>query len=295
MKKILLSLAVVFTAGAATAQVDTLTEFFTGTPALVGSAGAGYVSGNNDYGDLGKFMRFDASNGLGNGTVNGVLLWIPVKDDNGGSFNVVARDFTGGAFGATLATETITLAAVDTSLAGYSIAEGTTPYNVAVTFSTPIAVTGASDIVIGIELPTTMGDTIALTHNTDGDFAAADQYTVEEWSDNSAQFFGDPTNWDLDVALAVFPIVDVVPAVGLEEASIEANVFPNPATTELNIEVKGEATAVSIITMDGKVVATQDIVGTSAKVNVAELTSGVYFYEVVAADGTVVRNTFMKK
>ncbi len=32
-----------------------------------------------------------------------------------------------------------------------------------------------------------------------------------------------------------------------------------------------------------------------ATVNVSKLVSGVYFYEVVAENGTIVRNTFVKK
>jgi len=51
MKKILLSIGVVLTSLSYNAQVvDTLTEFFTGTPTIYGSAG-GYVSGNNEYDD----------------------------------------------------------------------------------------------------------------------------------------------------------------------------------------------------------------------------------------------------
>ena len=47
--------------------------------------------------------------------------------------------------------------------------------------------------------------------------------------------------------------------------------------------------------MDGKVVSTQEMNGTSATVNVADLNTGAYFYEVKTIDGSVSRNTFMKK
>lgn len=82
---------------------------------------------------------------------------------------------------------------------------------------------------------------------------------------------------------------------GLVESSIEVNAFPNPASSELTVSVKGDATSVSIISMDGKVVSTQDFVGASTTMNVSELIAGVYFYEVTAADGSVIRNTFVKK
>lgn len=81
----------------------------------------------------------------------------------------------------------------------------------------------------------------------------------------------------------------------LTESSIEANAYPNPANSELTVSVKGNATSVSIISMDGKVVSTQDFVGAATTINVSELIAGVYFYEVTAEDGSVVRNTFVKK
>lgn len=83
---------------------------------------------------------------------------------------------------------------------------------------------------------------------------------------------------------------------GIEEATtLSANAFPNPATDMLTINTNTEAVSVSVISMDGKVVTTQEMNGTSVKINVAELNTGAYFYEVKSTDGLVSRNTFMKK
>lgn len=81
----------------------------------------------------------------------------------------------------------------------------------------------------------------------------------------------------------------------LTENTISAKVYPNPANNVLNIEAKSEISSVSILTMDGKVVSTQEANGMTSVVNVAELTEGVYFYEIVAVDGSVLRKTFVKK
>ena len=85
MKKILLSIGVVLSAAAANAQVDTLTEFFTGTPTIYGvsaAGGGGYLSGNNGYGDLTKMQLFDGTHGVnGGGSITSLLLWAPVKSD----------------------------------------------------------------------------------------------------------------------------------------------------------------------------------------------------------------------
>lgn len=78
--------------------------------------------------------------------------------------------------------------------------------------------------------------------------------------------------------------------VGLTEDVISTSVYPNPANNELNISSIEEVTTVSVITMDGKVVANS----TSTKVNVSTLVSGVYIYEVNTRSGKVSRGTFMK-
>ena len=80
-----------------------------------------------------------------------------------------------------------------------------------------------------------------------------------------------------------------------EELNFEANVYPNPVSTVLNVNTTGVATSVSILSLDGKVISSTDMNGTSVSVNVANLTAGVYFYEIVAEDGSLVRNTFVKK
>lgn len=293
MKRILLSVVAICAAITVNAQADTLTEYFTGTPTLYAS-GAGYVCGNNNYGDLAKYQRFDASTGINtDGTVTGVLLWVGAKTDAGGSFDVNVVDFAGGAMGTILGSETITLASIDTTTAGLALAEGAVGYNVAVTFATPIAFTAASDLAIGVVLPTTAGDTLGLVSNTDLDFTLAATHSFELWSDGSVNYIGDPNNWDLGIAMAIYPVVDF--AASLTEASITAKVYPNPASTVLNVNTTSVATSVSVLSLDGKVISNTVMNGTSTSVNVAELTAGVYFYEIIAEDGSVLRDTFVKK
>lgn len=101
-------------------------------------------------------------------------------------------------------------------------------------------------------------------------------------------------NGKIDV-YAVSNEVTLTSSASIAEITLTSNVYPNPTADVLNINTNTEAASVSVISMDGKVIATQEMNGTSTAVNVAGLNAGAYFYEVKTADGSVVRNTFMKK
>jgi hypothetical protein len=297
MKKILLSIGVVLSAAAANAQVDTLTEFFTGTPTIYTTAAAdSYLAGNNEYGDLTKMQLFDGTHGVnGGGSITGLLLWAPIKLDagTGGTFRAVIWANNAGTPGAELGSATITLSSVDTLATNTMVAEGAVGYNVAATFTSPIAIPANGEFWAGVELPTTAGDLIALVTNTDGDFADAITHTGEYWSDNTFHTFGDAANWGVLCAIAAFPVVNF--QVGLTENEIVASVYPNPASDVLNIKLKANATSVSIISMDGKVVSTQNVSSNTVAVDLSNVLAGAYIYEIVAENGTVIRNTFVKK
>lgn len=81
---------------------------------------------------------------------------------------------------------------------------------------------------------------------------------------------------------------------GVDEFELTSSVYPNPASDVLNISLNADIKTVSIIAMDGKVISTQDVVGMSATVEVSTLTSGVYMYEIVGVDGSIVRESFVK-
>lgn len=299
MKKILLSIGVVLTSISLNAQVDTLTEFFTGAPTIYSAAtadGGGYVAGNNGYGDLAKMQLFDATHGVtSGGSITNLLLWAPIKDGTTGTFRAVIWANNAGAPGAELGSVTITLSTVDTVAANTMIAEMAVGYNISANFATAVAVPANGSFWAGIVLPTVAGDTIALVTNTDGDFPDAATHTGEFQSGGTFFSFNDGTNatWGLDIAMAIFPVVNFV--AGVDENSMSASVYPNPAADVLNIKLTENATSVSILGMDGKVISTESVNSNLVAVNVSNLVSGVYFYEVVAENGTVIRNTFVKK
>jgi hypothetical protein len=297
MKKILLSLGVMLTSITLNAQVDTLSEFFTGTPTIYGVAtadGGGYLTGNNGYADVNKMMKFDASTGVTNGGfITDVLLWAPIKNDNGGSFKVKVWSYVDATtLGTELGSVTVNLADLDTSFMAYQFV-GTTVYNFTASFTNPIAIPASEEFVVGVELPSTSGDTLVLISNTDGDFSLCATNSFEVWSD---QTFSDlNTSWQgLNIAMGIFPVVNFVAGVD-EKSALSAKTYPNPATDVLNIQLNTNASSVSILGLDGKVISTEKVNSNDVSVNVANLVSGMYVYEVTSASGEVIRNSFVKK
>lgn len=85
--------------------------------------------------------------------------------------------------------------------------------------------------------------------------------------------------------------INVNNVAGIGEEMISTNVYPNPATDVLNIQVAEEIELVEVVTLDGKVVATS----TSSKVDVADLTAGMYIYRVRTTSGGFAAGNFAKK
>ncbi len=97
-----------------------------------------------------------------------------------------------------------------------------------------------------------------------------------------------------------FLILDDLVVTG-DYASVEENslkvlsAYPNPANDVLNISLSNNASSVSIISLDGKVVYTESINTNNIALNVADLTSGIYFYQVTTAEGEKITNKFVKQ
>lgn len=295
MKKSLLILGLVaagFTATAQTYAVDTLTNhastsIFTGILDDVAPLDSGFIGGNNHYGDKAKMQLFDNQYGVTHGgTVTGVAFYAPIKVDGGGSITVNIWADNAGAPGAVLGSATVTLAAIDTSMAAMNVIKDSIVYNHVAMFNAPITIPAGNKFWAGAVLPT--GANLFMFPII-FPFADALTHAGEFWSDDSFHTMGDPQNWGSDIALTIYPIVNLV--VGMEENVIEAAVSPNPATDVLNIKISEEISSVVITALDGKVVANA---ATSA-INVADLNAGMYLYTVTTVNGKVATGNFVKK
>lgn len=293
MRKSLLSLGAFLTLTVSiSAQVDTLANHFTSAPTVYLSDNSGYISGNNGYGDLAKMQLFDTTYGVtAGGTITNVLLGVALKVDNAGSFNVKIWENNAGQPGLELGSVNFPLSQTDTSLAAFQFGSDLF-FNVNAAFN--VAIPANKSFWAGIELPATAGDTIAL-YSTSNAMNSADSLTHsgEFWDDASFHTLGDPANWNFGIGLAVFPVVNLV--ANVTENTLDAMIYPNPATEVLNFRLNSNASLVEIMTMDGKVVLSQEVAASTGSISLSGLESGMYLYQISALNGAKSIGNFVKK
>lgn len=136
-----------------------------------------------------------------------------------------------------------------------------------------------------LTLPVGSWTTIPLTLQATGNTGTANQLIFGGMSSYRAKTVGSTLMLDSWV-------IDLGGSLGIENnKNVSFKVFPNPATDVLNISSSEEVSNVSILSLDGKLVST-----TSGKqVDVSNLKTGVYIYEVTMVSGEKVINKFMKK
>jgi len=296
MKKLLLSLTVLAAFGA-NAQMDTLSAHclpgttYSGLIDDVAPIDSGFIAGNNMYGDLAKMRLFDAANGVtGAGTINGVAF-LTIARVGTGSINVAVWPDNAGApnYASPLATTTVMLSAIDTSLANTDYLADGNFYNHVAMFTAPVAIPANGKFWAGVVLPTG-GTSLWATGISTPAGGTGDTHTGEIQSGGTFFTFDNGTNatWQLDASITVYPIVNFT--AGINENVISTSVYPNPANTELNIKTTEDITSVVVTTTDGKTVVT----GTSSNINVSELNAGMYIYQVTTVSGKIGTGNFVK-
>lgn len=152
---------------------------------------------------------------------------------------------------------------------------------------------GASGIILpaafpsGFTLtPAMLGDVVVDLDHLTGDSSVC----IIIWGVNGAiDLPEDPNDTDNTNNISCFTATPPTSSVG--EMALELSVYPNPANDVLNFKGSEEVASSVVLSMDGKVVAN----GTGSSVNVSNLNTGMYIYEVTTVNGTVSRDTFMKK
>ena len=152
----------------------------------------GYVAGTNVYGDLAKAQRFSVDKP---GHIIGARYWFGVRDGEGGSLAFNIWSFNDNP-GTVLASRVVPANQVGASHL-YSQA-------FYVEFHEPVPVDG--DFVVGFDMSGIGQTQIALVSTYDGQ-AGGRGLSWEKWSDGKWYTFLDPDGWDMDIDLAIFPII----------------------------------------------------------------------------------------
>jgi hypothetical protein len=253
-------------------EMDTLNYPLAGEYGVYITEGNGYVSGNNEYGDLAKANFFP--NNL-NRTITGVLMEFVYATGGNPTIELAVwnNSGTGGSPGTKIGSQNISLNTIKTH-----INDEQATY---VAFDPPVNVT--SSFYAGFMLPTTTGDTLAIWSNTDGDTnptTAWELWTNDQWH----SFNGGEGTWELDIALAVYPIVQYT--LGATENSIEEliTIFPNPSHGFYTISsklFKSESIRYSVYKSDGTIISSginKDV--DMVKIDLTSEPAGIYLLKV---------------
>jgi PKD repeat protein len=197
-------------------MVDTLNFPLAGEYAIYITNQNGFVTGNNEYDDRAKANFFQNNQNI---TITGVLVEFVYATGGNPNIQIALWNNGGnnGTPGAKLGSHDIPLNTIKNHI-----------NNQLLTFA-PIdpPVNISSSFYAGFLLPTTIGDTLVVWSNMDGNTNPGIAW--EQWSDLQWYNFNDPNGWGLNLALAIFPIVQISLGTGEDNEDDVLTVFPNPS------------------------------------------------------------------
>lgn len=292
MKKTLIVALVCFISFSGYAQViDTLglDDFRNGTSTLYTSPNGGFAFGNNGYGDLAKAQTFHNQNPAilrkvllklgeviyGSGDANSALV-VNVYNNYGPGIEV--------GFG--VLHDSI---APDSILASLSIPVSQLMDDGSFTVAdfSSVNLSLSDKFSIGIDFAQlAAGDTVGLNSTTDGDANGTNmawELTADSvWFQVAELAY----SWNLDVQLAIFPVVEAEGPAAISEQNISVSVYPNPCAEFLNLNFsKGGEYEMQLSDAAGRVVLSTTTQSMVNSIDVSELNAGLYMLSIY--DGSV--------
>jgi PKD repeat protein len=176
-------------------DIDTLNYPLEGTYSIYSADAGGYVTGNNGYGDLAKANKFVIPQAC---QLTGILFDFYKATGGPADIEIVVWDNSGEN---NVPGEIIGIITVPISSIQNDISNNQMSY---VAFDEPIIIT--TTFYAGMILPTSAGDTLVVWSNTDGDTDPGIAW--DQWSDSTWHAMFLSSSWGLNLAQAIFPIVD---------------------------------------------------------------------------------------
>lgn len=275
-------------------QCDTLRYPLPGTPSLyaVESPGSGFVCGNNTYGDLAKADYF-VPPVTGNKIHKALLAFGHAAGGSGLDPDVEFRiwDNSGpnGYPGDVLGTAVVKLSRIIEDMGDQHLTE--------VVFDPPVQIMGS--FYLGVMLPTTPGDIVALVSTLNGEVDTGTAFEI--WSDGTWHAFTETSSWNLRISQAIHPIYCEI-GFSLEEEIIqpEVRIYPNPASDVLHIGMESLLPAgkidIHIFNFLGQIVGSHAGYTTNDRVTipVTGLSPGIYLLNISSESFSVSRKVIVK-
>ncbi|GAB4310554.1 MAG: hypothetical protein Kow00127_00080 [Bacteroidales bacterium] len=251
-------------------STDTLNFPLPGTPTVyILNQNGGYVTGNNQFNDKAKANFFQLSKPA---LVTGVLYRFAVAHNATNPQIELALWSHHAALGHPVSqtgSEMVPLESIAASVQNQALFYQP--------FDPPVEAGNA--FYAGFYIPQTGQDTLALFSNADGETNPGTAW--ELWSDDTWVPFSAENSWQLNIALAIHPVVEYLS--GIEEATTagKINFYPNPATDEIKIGIPDGARgkmSVTISTMTGRQIYSTAIPQgvNTAEINLSEIPPGIY-------------------
>lgn len=214
----------------------------------------GYVSGNNSYGDLAKVDYF--SDYPPKTKIIGVLFEFAIAKHGSGSnpnisFGIWDNSGQDGSPGNLVATTTLPLESIVADVANEDFTY--------IEFEE--FVSSNNPIYVGVVLPTTVGDTLALWSNDDGEVGPGIAW--EQWSNGDWYPFSSIETWALSISQAIYPIIcESSQSISESFLNAQVNIYPNPAKRDIFVDLggfPGKNISISLYNIMGALMKTQDV------------------------------------
>jgi PKD repeat protein len=283
------------TAGPGPGGCDTLSNFpTTATPTLLlsgGPGGAGYVTGHNNYLDIGKADNFSQTIPPNYQAVGMLIGFGVAKNSNTtNTFNMKLWNATGpgGSPGTALATVTKTYADAAADVTALSMTYAA--------FPAPVNVT--SPFYAGIDFTYAAGDTLAIIQTADGEVTPGTSW--EQFDTGTWYAMSDATSsWGIDIGMMIFPIL-CDPTSTNNPVQHGIVIYPNPTNGQLiihNTNNSSEPAVVTVTNIMGQSVLVNEYLNFSGThyLNLSELSNGLYFVEVSTGANKMVNRIVLNK
>jgi len=274
------------TVASSSIEVDTLNYPLEGEYAVYITNTNGFISGNNEFGDLAKANYYNINE---NTYITGVLYEFAHGTGGGSSieFSIWNSSGTNNSPGSKIAFKTLPLDDIldDVEAQDFTYVE----------FNPPVLVNGP--FYAGLMLPAITGDTLVVWSNQHNDTDPGIAW--ELWESNEWYPFNSIDSWSLDVALAIYPIVQNTLGVNENNVSGGLNIYPNPSDGQFTIDLPKHAHQVlqlKVFNISGNCIAEQSYEKreNSVSFDISHFPAGVYMVRLTDRKHTYLQKIIKK-